>query len=187
MSSAPRRPGYEAVLFDKDGTLVLDVPYCADPRLVQVMPTAPAALAMVRAAGIPIGIVSNQSGIGRGLISPDAAAAVFDEVERLLGPFDTVRYCPHAPEDGCRCRKPRPGMLLDAAEELGVAPERMAVVGDIGADVDAALAIGAAAVLVPTAVTRPEEIRRAPVVRPDLVSAVEYLLHGAADPVRAAG
>jgi len=171
------------VLFDKDGTLVVDVPYCADPLLVRAMPTAAAALAVLRAAGVPAGIVSNQSGIGRGLISPEAAEAVFAEVGRQLGPFATVQYCPHAPEDGCRCRKPRPGLLLDAAAELGVAPERMAVIGDIGADVDAARAVGAVSVLVPTPVTRPEEIRRAPVVRPDLLSAVEYVLA----PARAAG
>jgi D-glycero-D-manno-heptose 1,7-bisphosphate phosphatase len=168
------------VLFDRDGTLVVDVPYCANPSLVRPMPAAPPALRLLRAAGIPTGVLTNQSGIGRGLIPADAAAAVNREVERLLGPFQVFRMCPHAPEDGCRCRKPRPGMLLDAAAELGVEPQRMAFVGDIGADVEAAEAVGAAAVLVPTAATRPEEIRRAPVVRRTLVEAVDHLLAGAA-------
>jgi D-glycero-D-manno-heptose 1,7-bisphosphate phosphatase len=169
------------VLFDRDGTLVVDVPYCADPSLVRPLPSAARALGVVRAAGLPTGVLTNQSGIGRGLISAEAAAAVNREVERLLGPFDVFRVCPHAPDDGCRCRKPRPGMLLDAAEQLGVAPDRLAFIGDIGADVEAAEAVGAASVLVPTAVTRPEEIRRAPVVRSDLLAAVNHLLGREAD------
>jgi HAD superfamily hydrolase (TIGR01662 family) len=166
----------EAVLFDRDGTLVVDVPYCADPRLVRPVPAARAALALLREAGVPAGVITNQSGIGRGLITPEAAAAVNREVDRLLGPFRVWRVCPHAPEEGCACRKPAPGMLLDAAAELGIAPERLAFVGDIGSDVEAAAAAGAVSVLVPTAVTRPEEIRAAPVVRRDLVGAVRFLL-----------
>jgi D-glycero-D-manno-heptose 1,7-bisphosphate phosphatase len=172
--TAPARPA--AVLFDRDGTLVVDVPYCGDPRLVRPLPTARAALDRLRAARIPTGVVTNQSGVGRGLITLAAAEAVNAEVDRLLGPFDVWRTCPHAPDDGCRCRKPRPDMLLDAAAELGVEPDRVAFVGDIGADVEAALAAGATPVLVPTAVTRPEEIRAAPVVRRNLGDAVDYLL-----------
>lgn len=170
------RPAPQVVLFDRDGTLVHDVPYCADPLLVRPVPTAARAVGVLRARGIPVGLVTNQSGIGRGLISRQQAEAVNGEVERLLGPFSTIRMCPHAPEDECRCRKPRPGMLLDAAEELGVEPARMAMIGDIGADIDAAAAVGAASVLVPTAKTLPAEVHRAPVVRPDLISAVEHLL-----------
>ena len=70
-------------------------------------------------------------------------------VAQLLGPFGYVAFCPHLPADGCRCRKPAPGMVLDAARVLGVAPTTLAVVGDIGADVDAATAGGAQGVLVP--------------------------------------
>src|SRR6478672_3677685 len=172
--NAPTPPA--AVLFDRDGTLVVDVPYCADPRLVRPMPTARAALDRLRAARIPTGVATNQSGIGRGILTRAAAEAVNAEVDRLLGPFDVWRICPHAPDDGCACRKPRPGMLLDAAAELGMEPGGLAFVGDIGADVEAALAAGVTAVLVPTAVTRSEEIRAAPVVRRTLGDAVEYLL-----------
>jgi D-glycero-D-manno-heptose 1,7-bisphosphate phosphatase len=174
--SGPPRP--LAVLFDRDGTLVVDVPYNGDPWRVRPMPAAAPALRVLRDAGIPTGVITNQSGIGRGLITRAAADAVNAEVDRLLGPFRTIRVCPHSPDDGCRCRKPRPGMVLDAARELGVPAERTAVVGDIGADVEAAAAAGASAVLVPTAVTRPAEINRAPVVRRTLVEAVEHLLAG---------
>jgi len=156
-----------AVLFDRDGTLVVDVPYCADPDLVTPVPTARAALSLLRAVGIPVGVVSNQSGIARGLLNRD----------QVVDPFDVCQVCPHGPDDGCACRKPAPGMVLAAAQRLGVAPAHVAVVGDIGADVGAAHAAGARSVLVPTEVTLPEEVAAAPVVRPDLLAAVQYLLN----------
>ena len=164
------------MLFDRDGTLVVDVPYCADPALVTPVPTARAALALLRAAGIPVGVVSNQSGIARGLLRREQVDAVNRRVDDLLGPFDTWHLCPHGPDDGCPCRKPAPGMVLEAARRLGVEPADVAVVGDIGADVGAARAAGARSVLVPTPVTLPEEVAAAPVVRPDLLAAVRHLL-----------
>jgi D-glycero-D-manno-heptose 1,7-bisphosphate phosphatase len=166
------------VLFDRDGTLIVDVPYCGDPAQVRPMPAARAALALLDAAGIPAGVVTNQSGIARGLLGSEQAAAVNRRVDELLGPFAVWQVCPHGPEDGCACRKPQPGMVLAAAQRLGLPPERVAVVGDIGADVGAATAAGAASVLVPTPVTLAEEVAAAPVVRPDLVAAVRYLLDG---------
>ncbi|GAA1312903.1 D-glycero-alpha-D-manno-heptose-1,7-bisphosphate 7-phosphatase [Pseudonocardia xinjiangensis] len=166
----------DAVLFDRDGTLVVDVPYNGDPALVTPVPGAREALDLLRAAGIPTGVVTNQSGIARGLISAEQAAAVNRCIDELLGPFAVWQVCPHGPDDGCACRKPRPGMVLAAARHLGLPPGRVAVVGDIGADVEAAAAAGAAAVLVPTAVTRPEEVAAAPVVRADLMGAVQHLL-----------
>jgi D-glycero-D-manno-heptose 1,7-bisphosphate phosphatase len=164
------------VLFDRDGTLIEDVPYCADAHRVRPVRHARPALALLRAAGVPVGVVTNQSGIARGLLTREQASAVNERVERLLGPFEVWRMCPHGPDEGCPCRKPRPGMVLTAAAALGVPADRVAVIGDIGADVDAAAAAGARAVLVPTPVTRREEIDAAPVVRPDLVAAVRYLL-----------
>lgn len=164
------------VLFDRDGTLIVDVPYCTDPDRVRPVTTAGPALALLRDAGIPTGVVTNQSGVARGLISPDQVRAVNQRVEDLLGPFTVWQVCPHGPGDGCACRKPAPGMVLAAAAELGLDPERMAVVGDIGADIGAARAAGARSVLVPTPVTRREEVDAAPVVRPDLLAAVRFLL-----------
>jgi HAD superfamily hydrolase (TIGR01662 family) len=165
-----------AVLFDRDGTLVVDVPYCADPALVTPVPTARAALALLREAGIPVGVVSNQSGIARGLLRRRQVDAVNRRVDELLGPFAVWQMCPHGPGDGCSCRKPAPGMVLAAAARLGVDPADVAVVGDIGADVDAACAAGARSVLVPTPATLLAEVDAAPVVRPDLLAAVHHLL-----------
>lgn len=169
--SAPR-----AVLFDRDGTLVHDVPYNGDPALVRPVDGARTLLDALRAAGVRVGLVTNQSGIARGLLTRDQVDAVHARLAELVGPFDTVQVCPHGPQDGCGCRKPAPGMVLAAARELGVAPHECAVVGDIGADVGAAVAAGARAVLVPTPVTRTEEVAAAPVVAADLRAALAHLL-----------
>jgi D-glycero-D-manno-heptose 1,7-bisphosphate phosphatase len=161
----------EAVLLDRDGTLVVDVPYNGDPARVEPVAGAREALGRLRAAGVALAVVSNQSGIARGLVSREQVDAVNRRVEELLGPLGPVFVCPHGPGDGCACRKPRPGLVLRAAEALGVAPEGCAMIGDIGADVDAARAAGARPVLVPTPVTRAE-------VRRHLGAAVELLLGG---------
>jgi histidinol-phosphate phosphatase family protein len=166
----------DAVLLDRDGTLVIDVPYNGDPEQVRPMPGARDALDRLRAAGVPLAVVSNQSGIARGILSEDEVAAVNRRVEELLGPLGPWCVCPHGPDDGCDCRKPAPGLVLEAAARLGVAPERCAVVGDIGADVEAARAVGARGVLVPTPRTRREEVAAAPERARDLEEAVDLLL-----------
>jgi histidinol-phosphate phosphatase family protein len=165
-----------AVLLDRDGTLVHDVPYNTDPDRVAPVAGAREALDRLRAAGVPLAVVSNQSGMARGVVTPDELEAVNRRVEELLGPIGPWVVCPHGPDDGCACRKPAPGLVLQAARALGVDPSRCAVVGDIGADVEAASAAGARGVLVPTAATRPEEVAAAPEVAPDLAAAVDLLL-----------
>ena len=165
-----------AVLFDRDDTLIRDVPYNGDPARVRPMPGAALAVARVRAAGIPVGIVSNQSGIARGLLNAEAVDAVNARVAELLGPFDVVTYCPHGPGDGCACRKPAPGLVRRAAAVLGVEPADCVVIGDIGADVGAARAAGARGILVPTARTRPEEVLEAAEQAGDVLDAVELAL-----------
>ncbi|SES20929.1 haloacid dehalogenase superfamily, subfamily IA, variant 3 with third motif having DD or ED/haloacid dehalogenase superfamily, subfamily IA, variant 1 with third motif having Dx(3-4)D or Dx(3-4)E [Lentzea xinjiangensis] len=153
---------FDAVLFDRDGTLIEDVPYNGDPARVTPMPGALEVLRDLRAQGLRTGVVTNQSGIGRGLLTEAQVTAVNARVEELLGPFGTWQICPHHPDDACACRKPAPGMVLAACAALEVSPHRTVFVGDIGADVEAAQAAGAVPLLVPTAVTRPEEVRRAP-------------------------
>jgi histidinol-phosphate phosphatase family protein len=170
--------GPRAVLFDRDGTLVHDVPYNSDPGLVRPVAGARRALLRLREAGLRIGLVTNQSGIARGLLTPAAVAAVNEELQRQVGAFDTVAVCPHGPEEGCGCRKPAPGLVLQAADALGLRPEQTVVIGDIGADVGAAAAAGARSILVPTPVTRLQEVRQAPVVAPDLEAAVDLVLRG---------
>ncbi|MFI7434779.1 HAD-IIIA family hydrolase [Micromonospora haikouensis] len=167
---------FDAVLLDRDGTLIEDVPYNGDPDKVRPMPGARAALDRLRAAGLRLGVVTNQSGLARGLFTAADMNAVHARVEDLLGPFDTWQVCPHDDGDGCGCRKPAPGLVEAAARALGTDPRRCAVIGDIGRDMVAAAAAGAAGTLVPTAVTRPEEIAAAPTVAVDLADAVDQIL-----------
>lgn len=176
--SPPWPPATRAVLFDRDGTLVHDVPYNGDPDQVRPVGGAAESVARLRAHGLRVGVVSNQSGVARGLLSSDQVAAVNDEVDARVGPFDTWQVCPHGPDDGCECRKPRPGMVRAAAQVLGVRPEECVVVGDIGADVAAAQAAGARSILVPNRTTRPEEVASAPVVASDLAGAVDLIVGG---------
>ena len=166
------------MLFDRDGTLVVDVPHNGNPDLVRPVPTAAPALARLRASRIPTAVVTNQSGLAAGLLTRRQVDAVNARADQLLGGLGPVFVCGHGPADGCACRKPQPGLVLQAAAALGVAPGQCAVIGDIGADVEAALAAGARPVLVPTAVTLPQEVDDAPEVCADLLEAVDLLLSG---------
>jgi D-glycero-D-manno-heptose 1,7-bisphosphate phosphatase len=170
----PVRPG--AVLFDRDGTLVLDVAYNGDPDKVVPVPGAARAVARLRDAGVPLALISNQSGVARGLLTMADVDAVNRRLEELVGPLGPWLVCPHGPDDGCRCRKPAPGLVLAAAAALGVDPAACVVIGDIGADMGAATAAGARAILVPTSVTRPEEVSAAPEMAATLDGAVDLLV-----------
>jgi HAD superfamily hydrolase (TIGR01662 family) len=168
----------DLVLFDRDGTLVHDFPYNGDPNRVRPVDGARAALDRLRARGVRIGVVSNQSGVARGLITPVQVDACMDRLAELLGPFDTLQVCPHGPDDGCACRKPEPGMVKTACADLEVDPARCVVIGDIGADVDAATAAGAVGILVPTPVTRAAEVAAAGRRAATLTAAVDDVLAG---------
>jgi histidinol-phosphate phosphatase family protein len=165
-----------AVLLDRDDTLIVDVPYNGDPAKVRPMPGAEEALALLRAARVPTAVVSNQSGIGRGLLRPEQVAAVNARTEEVLGPLGPWILCPHDPADRCDCRKPAPGLIQEAARRLGVAPRRCVVIGDIAADVEAARAAGARGILVPTPRTRREDVAAATEIAPDLPTAVRMVL-----------
>jgi histidinol-phosphate phosphatase family protein len=168
----------KAVLFDRDGTLIVDAPSRRDADDVEAMPGARAAVARLRGAGVAVGVISNQPGVGEGTLARATLDAVNAEVERLVGRFDVWRCCTHARAAACACRKPAPGLVRDAARALGVAPADCVVIGDIGSDVAAARAAGARAILVPTPVTLPLEVEGAPVVARDLERAVDLVLSG---------
>jgi histidinol-phosphate phosphatase family protein len=137
-----------ALLLDRDGTLTVDVPYNHDPALVRLVPDAADALARARRQGLRLGLVTNQSGVAKGLITGADLAAVHARLEELAGPFDVIVVCPHDAADGCGCRKPQPGLVLAAADALGVEPAACVVVGDAPSDVEAARRAGAHGILV---------------------------------------
>jgi D-glycero-D-manno-heptose 1,7-bisphosphate phosphatase len=162
-----------AVLFDRDGTLIVDGTGCSSR--VTLMPHAKEALQSVRSRGLRIGVVTNQPCVAQGTMDYDEVCEVNRRISEELGPIDGWFICPHDAGDRCDCRKPLPGLIYSASLQFGVSPEECAVVGDIGSDVDAASAAGAYAILVPTAVTLPEERSRAPVVCTDLRDAVQHI------------
>ncbi len=168
-----------AVLLDRDGTLVVDDPTLHDAPALRLMPGAREALARLRRAGIAIGIVTNQHRVGECELDGATLAAIHVRLSELAGPFDTIAVCAHARAAGCACRKPQPGLILEAAEQLGVEPHTCVVIGDIGSDIAAAHAAGARAILVPTRVTLRDEIAAAPLVAHDLREAADLILRGA--------
>jgi D-glycero-D-manno-heptose 1,7-bisphosphate phosphatase len=159
--------GDPAVFLDRDGTLIDDVGYISDPADVRLVHGAADALRALRADGFRLVVVSNQSGLGRGLITQEQADAVHqrfvEELERAGGQIDAAFYCPHAPEDHCDCRKPLPGLLIDAARELelDLDLERSFMVGNSDVDVAAGEAAGCRAILLADSSRDwPEAVRR---------------------------
>jgi rfaE bifunctional protein nucleotidyltransferase chain/domain len=143
--------GRPALFVDRDGTVIEDVGYPRDAEEVRLLPGCGAALAALKKRGFALVVVSNQSGIGRGLIRADQAEAVHRRFARLLEEHganaDAVYYCPHAPEEGCDCRKPSPQGLLRAARELGLCLQRSFMIGDKPTDVEAGQRAGCRTVL----------------------------------------
>jgi histidinol-phosphate phosphatase family protein len=146
------KPLRRAVFLDKDGTLVEDVPYSADPALLRFTPHALPALQALQRAGYALVVVSNQPGLALGRFSVGdferLRAALQDKLRREAGVhLDGLFFCPHAPDAGCDCRKPAPGLLLRAAVALGLDLARSWMVGDILNDVEAGYRAGCRGVL----------------------------------------
>jgi rfaE bifunctional protein nucleotidyltransferase chain/domain len=143
--------GRPALFLDRDGTLIEDVGYPRDPQEVRLLPGCAAALAALKKRGFALVVISNQSGVGRGLIAPAEAAKVHRRFADLLAEqgveADVVYYCPHAPEEKCSCRKPSPESLLRAAQEVDIALSRSFMVGDKPSDVEAGQRAGCRTVL----------------------------------------
>ncbi|QDV36269.1 D-glycero-alpha-D-manno-heptose-1,7-bisphosphate 7-phosphatase [Tautonia plasticadhaerens] len=155
----PTAPGDRAVFLDKDGTLIDDVPYNVDPALIRLAAGAPEGLRSLHEAGFRLIVVSNQSGVARGLFPEGALGPVRARVEELLAEAGVTlsgfSYCPHHPggsvpgyAERCDCRKPRPGMLLEAARAMGIDLGRSWLVGDILDDVEAGRLAGCRTVLI---------------------------------------
>jgi histidinol-phosphate phosphatase family protein len=173
-----------AVFLDRDGTIIHDAHYLADPAGVRLLPGAAEAVARLNAAGIPVIVVTNQSGIGRGYFSEADFRAVQARVEELLGAegakIDAVYHCPHSPdaEPPCDCRKPGVGLFLRAAEEHGLDPARSWYVGDRLRDLAPVERLGGRGILVRPGAEH-GEAERAPThvaVVDGLLDAVELVL-----------
>ena len=150
------KPSYEGgcAFLDRDGTIIVERHYLSDPDGVELLPDAAVGIRALRRSGMPVVVISNQPGIGRGLYDADAVERVNARMVSLLEAegvtVDRIYLCPHTPEDGCACRKPAPGLVYEAARDLLRSPARSIVVGDKRCDVELGAAVGATTVLVRT-------------------------------------
>jgi lipopolysaccharide heptosyltransferase II len=174
------------VFLDRDGTTNRDTGYIKSPEELQIFPGAVEAVARLKQAGAKVVVVTNQSGVGRGLFSIETLGAIHTRLREVFeaggAPFDGLYYCPHHPDDGCACRKPGTVMIERAVADLGLDLSRAYVVGDQRRDIDLARRIGAKSLLVttgPTSAQALEELRQegaAPdCVATDLSQAVTWL------------
>jgi D-glycero-D-manno-heptose 1,7-bisphosphate phosphatase len=170
-----------AVLFDRDGTLMEDAHYCGDPARVKIFPGVPQALRRLKEAGSGVFVVTNQSGIGRGLITEAQYLAVQDEFLRQVGRdlIDDSYYCPDAPGVASNCRKPEPGMVLAAAAAHHIDLAASYFVGDKSADIECGRRAGTRTVLVLTGYGREQKCAADFTCR-DAVEAVDVIIAGRA-------
>ena len=176
--------GREAAVFiDRDGTINVDVGYLSDPDGLRLIGGAARAIKKLNGRGVKAVVITNQSGVARGLVTREALGRINSRLVELLGAhgaaLDGIYFCPHHPDDGCRCRKPATGLVEKAARELGIDPARSYVVGDKAADVGLARGAGARAVLVLTGegAGELEKLAEPPdYVAADLEEAVDWIL-----------
>lgn len=179
-----------AVFIDRDGTINVDVDFLSRPDQLQLIPRSAEAVRALNDLGIPVVVITNQSGIARGLFTEQDLALVHAELDRRLAEHGAsvlaYQYCPHHPRDGvgayrteCRCRKPGTGMLDDAAATYGFDLRRSFVVGDKAIDVEAGRAAGAFSVQVATGYGEREKesgARFRDHFAPDLFAAVRHII-----------
>ena len=141
-------------LLDRDGTILVERHYLADPAGVELLPNAADGLRRLRASGFDLVVVTNQSGLARGYFDTDGLAAIHARMAALLAAesvtLDAIYVCPHLPTAGCACRKPAPGLVRQAAADLAFDPAQSIAVGDKACDVDLGQAVGARTFLVRT-------------------------------------
>lgn len=170
------------VVLDRDGTVIYERHYLSDLEHVELLPGAASALRRLQEGGMGLIVVTNQSGIGRGLFSVQRLDAIHQRMCALLAAegvrLDGIFYCPHMPEDGCACRKPATGLLTQAAKELGFKPQDSVVIGDKSCDIELGRQAGATTVLVRTGYGAAHQERgeaRADYCVEDLAAAVPVL------------
>jgi len=181
MTTTPPNELSPAVLLDRDGTIMRDVHYCADPAKVEIFAGVPQALRRLKDAGFKIIIITNQSGIGRGYFSEAEYRAVEREVERQLGHglVDGSYFCPDAPGTGSKRRKPAPEMIFEAHRNHRLDLERSFFVGDKTIDAECGRNAGVRTIVVQTGAEAHEDTSLADWVARDFHEATEIILRHA--------
>ena len=167
-----------AVFIDRDGTIMEDTDYCSHPKDVRIFPGVFEALQRLKSRGFKLIVITNQSGIGRGLFTLDQYRAVESEVLRQLGEglIDATYYCPDAPGQYSNCRKPAPGMILKATRDHQIDVSRSFLIGDKEVDVECAHNAGIRAIRVRTGMQRDVTGTMADWIADDVSAAVEIIV-----------
>lgn len=150
-----------AVFLDRDGTIIEDAHYLSKPEQVVLLPGAAEAIARINAAMIPAIVITNQSGIGRGIFTNDDHRRITDRLNVLLGEngarIDATYHCPHRPDEACECRKPGTLLFLNAAADHAIDLSRALYLGDRFRDVEPGIILGGHGVLIPSSETPPAD------------------------------
>lgn len=181
------KDGKRAVFVDRDGTLNINIDYLSDPAGYQLYPGVASGLKMLRDAGFIIVVVTNQSGIGRGIFNERTLELIHLRMKELLAAegasVDAIYFCPHHPDDRCACRKPGTALFERAVRDIGIDPAISFVIGDTEMDVAAGKKMGARAALVPEPRNRAKTLKemegwkaRPDFVGADFLSAVRWVL-----------
>ncbi len=170
---------FKAVFIDRDGTVSEEIGYMYHAGLYQPFPWAGPAIRKINDSGMKAILITNQSGIGRGYFKEETVEEVHGilkaELARYHASLDAIYVCPHRPDAGCNCRKPNPGMLLRARDEMDIDLSSSYMIGDKYVDIETAHRAGATGILVLTGYGREQQERyRANEVQPDFV--VENLM-----------
>lgn len=168
-----------AVFLDRDGTIMEDTDYCSHPKDVRIFPGVVDALQSLKSRGFKLIVITNQSGIGRGLFTLDQYRTVESEVLRQLGDalIDATYYCPDAPGQLSSCRKPAPGMVVQAAQDHKIDLSQSFLIGDKEIDVECAHNAGVRAIRVRTGIRNGVTGSNADWVADDLAAAVQIILN----------
>lgn len=178
-----------AFFLDRDGTINIDRVYINDARLMELIPGAARALRKLNDRGYPVVVVTNQSGVGRGIISPDALPKIHDRLDELLreqggARIDLYQICRHSPQEQCDCRKPQPKLVHEAAKDLGIDLNQSVFIGDKLSDVATGKNAGCRySILLRTGKGQQEEILAQLTPRPDPSEVADFVAEDLAEAV----
>src|SRR6266704_3686496 len=167
-----------AVFVDRDGTIMENIDYCSDPKDVKIFPAVPEALRRLKSKGFKLIVITNQSGIGRGLFTIEQYRAVEAEVLRQLGDglIDATYFCPDVPGQHSSCRKPAPGMIVQATREHQIDLARSFLIGDKEIDAECGRNAGVRTIRVQTGIQHDMAGSIADWIASDFVAAAKIIL-----------
>ena len=175
---------HRAVFLDRDGTIAEDVHYCRRAEDFRILPRVPQAIRLLNQHGFKVVVITNQSGIARGYFTEETLSHIHDRMKSDLqqdgASIDAIYVCPHHPDEGCECRKPKPALLIGAANDIGIVLSRSYMVGDDPKDVQAGKDAGCRTIWL-TAIPGQQDraLDFSNYIAADLFEAVEWLLKDA--------